>query len=295
MSISVAGSESKPTSKVVSGVKFDAKFYVPQRKSKNLAILVLGGSEGGIPRYHAPMFVEEGFPTLALGYFKTKRTPKYLDMIPLEYFDAPIKWLQTKPEVRGKKIVVVGSSKGGELALLLASRKPQIRGVVAFVPGSVVFQGIPKVFWPPRSGWAYEDKPLPFVPYDYSKGFDPNNLLGLHQESLKQRQAVKKAELQVEKTNGPVLLFSAAEDNVWPSVEMCEMICRRLKEKGFEHKYEHIKYDKAGHALTEYFIMGGTKEGNRKARIDSTHRMLEFLEELSAEQDAPADTDKPRR
>ena len=282
--VTLATTSETKTSNLVKGVKFDAVFYIPQGKSKNLAILVLGGSEGGIPRRRAQMLVKEGFPTLALGYFKTKQTPEYLDMIPLEYFDEPIKWFEAKPEVRGKKIVVIGGSKGGELALLLASRKPQLRGVVAFVPSSVVFQGIPKVFWPPKSSWTYKGKPLPFVPYDYSKGFDPKNLLGLYQQSLKQQEAVKKAEIQVEKINGPVLLLSGTEDKMWPSVEMCEMICHRLRKKGFKHKYEHVKYDKAGHTLNEYFMMGGTKEGNKKARIDSTRRMLEFLNELSAEQ-----------
>ncbi len=284
--VTIATSAETEASDLIKGVKFDAKFYVPQGESKNVAILVLGGSEGGIPRRRAQMLVKEGFPTLAVGYFKTNQTPKYLDMIPIEYFDEPIKWFEAKPEVRDKKIVVIGGSKGGELALLLASIKPQIRGVIAFVPSSVVFQGIPKVFWPPRSSWSCKNKPLPFVPYDYSKGFDPKKFLGLYQQSLKQEEAVKKAEIQVEKINGPVLLLSGTEDKMWPSVEMCEMICHRLKKKGFKHKYEHVKYDKAGHTLNEYFMLGGTKEGNKKARIDSTRRMLEFLNELSAEQSA---------
>lgn len=281
--VTLAAAAETESSNMVKEVKFDAEFYVPQGKSKNLAILVLGGSEGGIPRRHAQMLAKEGFPTLTLGYFKTKQTPEYLDMIPLEYFDEPIKWFESHPQARGKKIVAIGSSKGGELALLLASRKPQIRGVVAFVPSSVVFQGIPKVFWPPRSSWTYKGKPLLFVPYDYGQGIDPQNLLKLYQQSLKQQEAVKQAEIQVEKINGPMLLFSGTGDTMWPSAEMCEMISHRLKEKNFKHKYEHIKYDKAGHTLDEYFMMGGTKEGNRKAGIDSTRRMLEFLNELSAE------------
>ncbi len=82
---------------------------------------------------------------------------------------------------------------------------------------------------------------------------------------------------------------------MWPSTEMCEMISPRLKDRDFKHKYEHIKYDKAGHTLNEYSMMGGTKEGNKKAGIESTRRMLEFLDELSVEKDATADTDKSRR
>lgn len=279
--VTIATAAETGSTNLVEGVKFDAEFYVPKSKSKNLAVLVLGGSEGGIPRRQAQMLAKEGFPALALGYFKTTQTPGYLDMIPLEYFDEAIMWLEAKPDTQGKKIVVIGSSKGGELALLLASSKAQIRGVVAFVPSSVVFQGIPKVFLPPQSSWAYKGNPLPFVPYDFSQEADPQNLLEIYRHSLKQQDAVKQAGIQVEKINGPLLLFSGTSDAMWPSTEMCEMICSRLKENDFRHKYEHIKYENAGHTLSEYFIMGGTEEGNKMARIDSAHRMLEFLKEIS--------------
>jgi hypothetical protein len=39
--------------------------------------------------------------------------------------------------------------------------------------------------------------------------------------------------------------------------------------------------------MTEYYMMGGTEVGNRKARIDSTERMLLFLNKLAAGQQAP--------
>ena len=282
--VTIASAVEKEPTNFVEGVKFDAEFYAPQDEAKNSAALVLGGSEGGIPSRQAQILAKAGFPALALGYFKTSHTPEYLDMIPLEYFDEAIKWLETNPDTQGRKLVVVGSSKGGELALLLASRNTQIRGVVAFVPGSVVFQGIPKVFWPPQSSWSYKGKPLSFVPYDFNQEAEQRNPFEIYRRSLKQQDAVKQAEIPVERINGPILLFSGESDAMWPSTEMCAIIIQRLKEKGFRHKYEHIKYENAGHTLTEYFMMGGTEEGNKKARIDSTRRMLEFLTEISDKQ-----------
>ena len=299
--VTIAASAEKEAPEPVEGVKFDAEFFSPQGESKDVVVLVLGGSEGGIPDGHAQILPKEGFPTLALGYFKTRQTPEYLDMIPLEYFDEVIKWLEAKPELRDKKIVVLGGSRGGELALLLASRKQQISGVAAFVPSHVVFQGLPKVFWPPRSSWSEKGKPVPFVSCDskyyfaHSKEVHAGKLRGLFQESLKNHEAVRKAEIEVEKINGPVLLFSGTQDTMWPSSEMCDMIVRRLENKQFKYKFEHVKYDNAGHTLDERFMKGGTKEGNKRARMDSTRRMLDFLNELSAEPDAPADVDKPRR
>jgi uncharacterized protein len=268
---------------MVTGVSFDGEFYPPLGPAKKLGVLVLGGSDGGIPSNRAGFFAENGFPTLALGYFKTRRTPEYLDNIPLEYFNQPIEWLIKNEYVQGGKIVVIGQSKGAELALLLASRKPEISGVVAFVPSAVVFQGMPKVFWPPRSSWTSMGKPVPFVPFNLANLPDKDNILAIYRNSLKRQEAVKKALIPVNKINGPVLLFSAADDGIWPSVEMSNMIIQTLKDQKFGYPYEHITYENAGHTMMESFMMGGTEEGNRKARIDSTDKMLAFLNKLSAE------------
>jgi dienelactone hydrolase len=271
------------TGSAVSGVSFDGEFYPPPGPSKKLGVLVLGGSEGGIPSHLAKIIAENGFPVLALAYFKTKRTPEYLDMIPLEYFDQPIEWLIKNEYTQGGKIIIIGQSKGAELALLLASRKPEISGVVAFVPSAVIFQGMPKVFWPPRSSWSSMGKPIPFVPYNINNLPDKNNILAIYRNTLKRQDAVKKALIPVNKIQGPILLFSAADDGIWPSVQMSDMIIQSLKGQKFGYTYEHITYDNAGHTMMESNMMGGTEEGNRKARIDSTDRMLSFLNKLSTE------------
>ena len=76
------------------------------------------------------------------------------------------------------------------------------------------------------------------------------------------------------------ITLSGRDDKMWPSVEMGDAICDRLKAKQFAHKCEHLKYDDAGHTLNEYFMLGGRTEGNKKAREDSTKRMLEFVESI---------------
>lgn len=221
------------TGSTVLGVSFDGEFYPPLGSPKKLGVLILGGSDGGIPSRRAKWIAENGFPALALAYFKTKRTPEYLDMIPLEYFDQPIEWLRKSKHTQGGKIVVIGESKGAELALLLASRKSEISGVVAFVPSAVVFQGIPKDYWPPRSSWSYMGGPIPFVPYDLSNLPDPNNVLSIYRNSLKQQEAVRRALIPVNKIKGPILLFSARDDHMWPSVEMSDVIMRTLRDQEF--------------------------------------------------------------
>ena len=199
-------------------------------------------------------------------------------MIPLEYFEKAVRMFKSQPEVKGKKIVVFGNSKGGELALLLASMYKQIEGVIANVPSSVVFQGIGG----PSSSWSYKGKPIPFVPYapyDFRKIVN-SQYVEAYELSLKQTQAVEKAIIQVENINGPILILTGKEDTMWPSSQMGEMIIKRLEEKKFSYWYRHFAYKDAGHSLNENFLMGGSKEGNKKARIDSEQRIFAFLSRL---------------
>jgi uncharacterized protein len=261
----------------------NTKYYPPTGESKNVAIMMFGGSGGGLPTsFNTESFTAKGYPCFIVGYFKTENTPDHLEMIPLEYFEDAIKTFKSQPEVGDKKIVVWGASKGGELALLLASRYKQIEGVIAKVPSSVVFQGIgdPSLT---SSSWSYKGQPVPFVPYapyDDSKVVN-SQWIELYELSLKQTQAVEKATIKVENINGPILLLTGKEDTMWPSTQMCEMIVKRLKEYKFPHWYKHVAYENAGHALREGAIRGGTEDGNRKARIDSEQRIFAFLSRLS--------------
>ncbi len=272
----------------VTGQPFVADFLYTEGSSKKLGILFLGGAEGGKPVNELSIFLaKNGYPILRLAYIKEKSLPDALEMIPLEYFDKAIGWMQNNERIRPHDIVVVGRSKGAELALLLASKHPELVGVVAVVPSSVVWQGIPKAFWPAppvQSSWSLHGNPIPFVPWDYSHGFKPfgsGGIYKLYQQSLTHKDAVEKAAIEVEKIHGPVLLLSGCDDDsVWPSEEMSDAICDRLKEKGFNYPCAHLKYMDAGHVFSEDSKHGGPAEGNKQARIDSEDKILKFLQAI---------------
>ena len=175
--IATAAEPSAPlfASSAVTGQPFVGEFYVPAKGAPRLGVLVLGGSEGGEPG-GAKLLASHGYAALSLAYFKAPGLPDTLELIPLEYCDRAIAWLEANPSVPRGGIVIEGSSKGAELALLLAARHPDVVGVIATSPSAVVWQGISKSFWPkpvPRSSWTVQAQPLPFVPYDYSHFFNP--------------------------------------------------------------------------------------------------------------------------
>ncbi len=269
----------------VEGQRFVADLYCSPDSTNSLGILLLGGSEGGIPRgYRAAFFATNGYPTLALAYFKEKGLPESLQLIPLEYFNKAIEWMETNKQTRIRRVVVVGISRGAELALLLGSTNPKIKGVIALSPSSVVWNGMPNEL-PilPCSSWTLGGKPVPFMPYDSTKVAAPKDVHDIYrsfQEALKQKAAVEKATIKVERIHGPVLLASGQDDEIWPAGQMTDAICSRLNEKGFKYEYENFNYPDAGHTLDERWMIGGTFEGNQKARIDLDERALVFLKAI---------------
>lgn len=268
------------TSNKIHSNKIDYNYYPPKGEGKSVAIILLGGSNGGIPDYLYDPEVYTNYPVMALGYFKTKNTPKYQKMIPLEYFDEAIEAFKSMDEVKSKKIVVIGDSKGGELALLLAANNPKVNGVISRVPSSVVFQGIGGVL--KKSSWSLGKKQIPYVPYpkyDYSSVKD-GNWVDMYNKALSQNIDMEEVSIKVENIRGSILLLSGEDDIVWPTTRMCEDMINRLEKRGFNYSFEHIAYKDAGHALNNSWDSGGTVEGNDYALKHSRIKVTEFLEKL---------------
>lgn len=249
--------------------RFVADYYPAHIASKRPGVLVLGGADGGMPTELAETFAAAGHPVLAVAYFGTDRTPAELEKIPLEYFDAPIKWLQGQPGVR-PGIVVAGWSKGAELALLLATRSDAIERVVAISPSSVVWPGILKDWTRvPDSSWTAGGAPVPFVPFDHSRGAE--TLIALYGDSLRNADAVARARIPLERTDASLLLLSGDRDDVWPAATMSDAACAQAK------RCTHLRYPELGHLLDKVFIT--------QSDHPSREAILAFMAEPAA--DAP--------
>ncbi len=146
-----------------------AQLMLPARVASHdvPGIILLGGSEGGLDDAGAALLASHGYEALALAYFGRQGISSELVEIPLEYSLKALRWLQARSEVDPGRIAIIGRSRGSELALLIASLRPEIRSVIAVGPSSVVWAGIPKSPRPtPVSAWTYEGKALPFLSVD---------------------------------------------------------------------------------------------------------------------------------
>jgi len=190
--------------------------------------------------------------------------------------------------------------------LLLGATFPAVKAVIAYVPSGIVHGGIG------RSGvrgaspaWTFRGEAIPYLqprpeklspePTPPPKG-EPIPLTPRFLRFLEDEEAAERAEIAVERINGPVLLISGKDDAMWPSERLAEIARRRLEEHHFPHAYRHLAYDGAGHMIGmpympttvlasrhpltgELFAYGGTPKAYAVARLDSWRAILKMLEE----------------
>jgi dienelactone hydrolase len=286
------------------------RFYRPVGPGPFPALIVLGGSEGGIESAagRASHFANHGIAALALPYFNYPGLPPELKNIRLEYFEDAIRWMRRQPEVIAQKLGVVGASRGGELSLVLASRFTALKAVVAIVPSSVVWPGLSKDEEDPPS-WTYRGEALPrmrqvdgsfgdhatverlpdgSIAFSYTPAF-------LHE--LTHEKIAADARIPVEQIRGPVLLLGAEDDKLWPSCEFARRVHRTLIAAHLPVEMHCLP--EAGHTGTtlpglpttfpygrladrEWMALGGTAKGNASAQQSTVEMMDGFLKRAFA-------------
>ncbi|MBB6018766.1 acyl-CoA thioesterase/bile acid-CoA:amino acid N-acyltransferase family protein [Deinococcus radiopugnans] len=263
------------------------------------ACIRLGGSEGGLYDLEGALLASEGFLTLSLAYFGVPDTAlsEQLINIPLEYFQQAIVFVRAQPEVAGRRIGITGASKGGEAALLIAATYPEsIGAVAAFSPGGLVFEGIDRTRTFPAgqamSSWSLDGQPLPYVAYrtDWNALFagpGPYSMTPAHREAVAAAspQELRAATIPVERIDGPVLLVSGEQDQVWQATELSRCVEERREQAG--RPVRHLWHPRAGHALSlpglptyssvPWTSMGGDDDANAQLQFTGWQARLETL------------------
>lgn len=208
--------------------KFDAE--------PNTMVVVLGGSDGGYMTAKDPIVMDllmAGHRVAAIGYHGATGTPDHLREISIDAVTSRIAALSKASGTPSGCVGVLGISKGGELALLLASLTDAGDVYVAMTPSDVVWQASNPSLRR-KSSWTYSGQPLPFVKYPrFSRATmkalrDVRQAGDLHSLALRKVKNLEAARIPIEQATAPVFLQAGSLDELWPTKEMSERLMARL-------------------------------------------------------------------
>jgi dienelactone hydrolase len=247
--------------------------YEPAGDGPHPGVLSLHGSGGETPVRTVQLLASHGFAVLAVQYFgEDEAIPDDHRSVPLTYFDEAAAWLRAQPSVQDRKLGAVGGSRGAELALLLGAGFDWVGAVVSYA-GSGVAWDSPSG----EPGWVHDGEAVPHL-----EGKDiPRETV----EAGLADEPVDEASIAVERTDGPVLLVTGGDDQLWPAGRLSEIALERLDAADHEYEYEHCSYAEAGHLISvpyvptaEFDMGGGTPRGTARAATDSWPTVLRYLE-----------------
>jgi uncharacterized protein len=217
------------------------------------AVVVLAGSSGRTDVARARLFAEAGFIALALRWFGGEGQTPGICEIPLEiFFSATSRLLQEGAE----RLAYIGTSKGAEVALLVATLDPRIDLVMALSPTSVIWAnsgvGRDGLGWPLRSSWTYQGDPLPFVRIDLSAPIVlvvglPSYRGCIEQSLITFSSDVEAATIHIEAARADVILVAGSADALWPSDVFARALAKQRTDAG--RPVELLIHPGAGHRV----------------------------------------------
>lgn len=268
------------------------------------AVLVFGGSEGGTGtgEFTAMYLASLGYAALGVGYFGAAGLPPGLTDVPLEILEEDLAFLTADPRVDPERVVVMGGSRGGELALLVGVHFPVVQGVIAEVPSGLVWGSATEAS---GAAWTLEGAPLPYVPASDAQPtatVDDDGVAHWRMRAVfladieaADADALAAATIPAEEIAGPVLLLSGDDDQLWPSCVLADIAAaRRARSDDVV-----LCHPEAGHAsvgvpgwstvdstegyladLDGFLVLGGTAQGNGRALRANDTAVRAFLQRV---------------
>uniref|UniRef100_A0A452TUY3 BAAT/Acyl-CoA thioester hydrolase C-terminal domain-containing protein n=1 Tax=Ursus maritimus TaxID=29073 RepID=A0A452TUY3_URSMA len=219
---------------------------------------------------------------MALAYHNYEDLPNGLEILHLEYFEEAVKYLLGHPQVKGPGVGLLGSSKGGELCLSMASFLKGITAAV-IINGSVANVG---------GALHYKDETLPPVGFDLNRVRLTKDGLADILDVLNSplEGADQKSFIPVERAESAFLFLVGQDDHNWKSEFYANEASKRLQAHGREMP-QIICYPGAGHYLEPpYFpfcllhilvggpvIWGGEPRAHAMAQVDTWKQLQTFF------------------
>uniref|UniRef100_A0A8C8T5N4 Acyl-coenzyme A thioesterase 1-like n=1 Tax=Peromyscus maniculatus bairdii TaxID=230844 RepID=A0A8C8T5N4_PERMB len=261
-----------------------ATLFLPPGNGPFPGIIDILGLGGGLLEYRASLLAGKGFAVLALAYYSYDDLPKSVKTLHLEYFEEAVNYLLRHPQVKGPGIGLLGTSKGAQLCLSMASF---LKGITAAVIINGCMANVAGTLY-------YKDETLPPLGSNL-------NRIRVTKDGLKDTLDVlncplegpdQKSIIPVERSDTTFLLIIGQDDQSWKSEFYANEISKRLQAHGKE-KPQIICYPKAGHYIEPpYFpccqstllnvyngpvVFGGEPSPHAMAQVDAWQKLQTFF------------------
>ncbi|XP_052595290.1 acyl-coenzyme A thioesterase 5-like isoform X1 [Peromyscus californicus insignis] len=261
-----------------------ATLFLPPGNGPFPGIIDIFGLGGGLLEYRASLLAGKGFAVMALAYYNYDDLPKNVKILHLEYFEEAVNYLLRHPQVKGPGIGLLGTSKGAELCLSMASF---LKGITAAVIINGSMANVAGTLY-------YKDETLPPLGSNLNRiretkdGLkDTLDVLNCPLEGPDQKSIIP-----VERSDTTFLLIVGQDDRSWKSEFYANEISKRLQAHGKE-KPQVICYPKAGHYIEPpYFpccqstllnaynrpvVFGGESSPHAMAQVDAWQKLQSFF------------------
>ncbi|XP_012579845.1 PREDICTED: acyl-coenzyme A thioesterase 1-like [Condylura cristata] len=240
--------------------------------------------DGGLNVSRASLLACRGFATLALPFFGYEDLPPKMKNLNLDYFEEAAQFVQTHPKVKGPNIGVIGSGKGAELAVSMASFLPNIGAVVSIngcISNTATALTCGRVI-------------LPGLPFNLDKISVTESGVYDVKEALEDplNPAYQESRIPLEKASAHFLFIVGEDDKHWKSSVYAAIAAKHLTEHG-KTNFTLLNYPNAGHRIdppySPFFsaaldtilglpvLGGGQLKAHAVAQIESWKKILEFL------------------
>lgn len=260
----------------------------PKTISKNGVVITFGGSEGSSNLKLARKVAKKGYEVYSIYYFGQENQRESLSKVPIDFFEELYAEIE-KNSNRDKPLTLIGSSRGAELALILASKYPdKIDNIVLYSPSAYSFGGIYDNFGRELPSWTYKGEEIPFlkqsVLFKDERGRNIAKKLETELKALEpfftylieENENLEEASIDISAVKANILIFAGKDDQLWPSYKMAQKIIEE-----HQGKNQLITYENVGHSFgpTKYnnMLMGGRFIENLRAGKDSDNKLFETL------------------
>ncbi|XP_076053242.1 acyl-coenzyme A thioesterase 5-like isoform X4 [Oratosquilla oratoria] len=259
-----------------------ATLFLPPGDGPFPGVVDMFGTAGGLLEYRSAQLASRGFASLALAFFAFEDLPKTLEEFDIAYFEEAVDFLLKHEKVMKSGVGTIGVSKGGDLALSMATYIPKVKASVWINGCNANVQ----------AAFRLHGSIIPGLQFDLADVEVRDDGVVNVADCMYHPDDFPETIIPIEKANAEFLFLVGLDDQNWRSEIYADMASERLKKAG-KANYEVLKYMGGGHLIEPPFspvsnasyhklvrmpiLTGGKLKCHTEAQVHAWPRTMKFL------------------